>query len=320
MKNILYWYDQKQWAFGEAALILYGLDPNKWEGMVPDQKCPRNQAAIIQYGLDNLQTMLQHLRSFLMAALGQENLWTKVEAKRICEWAYVTIWNFHFDEAVCQFLLNKKAELQEGYNWIDLDFQEMARKDLWGETEFVNALTYCPNQLGEWRDMYDRWGYYVDGGLPSNFHQMYPKSSFREDIKHLFSLSKRSDRFFIVEPSAFGEVSLYKPKELIVWAKEKNFQLPPKLLEYMGISDPTYVSDKTPTVRISQLHKQLCQAIAKTLWDIQPDMTIEEMKTHSAIQEYGGGKNYTGKNTLRDWLSEVDPRPAERKRGAPKKK
>jgi hypothetical protein len=65
------------------------------------------------------------------------------------------------------------------------------------------------------------------------------------------------------------------------------------------------------------IDKSICQAVAKTLWDIYPKMTIEEMRDHKAIQLYGGGAQYSIDTTLRRWLREVDPR--ELKTG-PKKK
>lgn len=71
------------------------------------------------------------------------------------------------------------------------------------------------------------------------------------------------------------------------------------------------------SLRPTQLDKLVCQAIAKTLWDIYPTMTIATMAAHSAILVHGGGKLYTGKNTLRDWLSEIAPKHV-KKPGRPK--
>lgn len=69
----------------------------------------------------------------------------------------------------------------------------------------------------------------------------------------------------------------------------------------------------------SQIDKIVCQAIARTLWDIEPDMTIASMCKHQAIQIYGNGKQYTGLHTLRNWLSEVAPDNIKGKKGRPKK-
>jgi hypothetical protein len=78
------------------------------------------------------------------------------------------------------------------------------------------------------------------------------------------------------------------------------------------------VQPQEQRLRPAQIDKLVCQAIARTLWGIYPTMTITAMTEHSSILEDGGGKLYKGKNTLRDWLSEVAP-PDVRKPGRPKK-
>jgi len=65
--------------------------------------------------------------------------------------------------------------------------------------------------------------------------------------------------------------------------------------------------------------KLVCQGIARTLWDINPKMTLKDMTNHKAIQVYGNGCQYKDPKTLPGWLSEVDPRPEDQRRG-PKKK
>lgn len=77
--------------------------------------------------------------------------------------------------------------------------------------------------------------------------------------------------------------------------------------------------DQKPLGSNSSLFDQsLCQAIAKTLWDIYPNWTIEAMTKHPSILKYGNGALYKGKNTLRDWLSPVAPAHV-KKPGRPKK-
>lgn len=75
----------------------------------------------------------------------------------------------------------------------------------------------------------------------------------------------------------------------------------------------------TPTLRSNQIDRLVCQAIARTLWDIYPNMTIADMCKHDAIQRYGNGKLYGGVHTLRDWLSEIAPDNIKGKKGRPKK-
>lgn len=61
-----------------------------------------------------------------------------------------------------------------------------------------------------------------------------------------------------------------------------------------------------------------CQAIAKMMWKNNPSMTIAGLIKTPEIATYA--KKYPGKNTLRDWLSEIDPRSPELKRGRRKPK
>ncbi len=72
-------------------------------------------------------------------------------------------------------------------------------------------------------------------------------------------------------------------------------------------------------LRPNQINRLLCRAVAQTLWDLHPDMNITEMCKHKAIKQYGNGAPYLEK-TVRSWISDLDPRPEEQKRGRPPKK
>lgn len=71
-------------------------------------------------------------------------------------------------------------------------------------------------------------------------------------------------------------------------------------------------------LRPNQIDRQLCESIARTLWDEHPDWNIVQITEHRAIQIYGNGVHYTA-DTLRDWVKEFDPRPEDKRRGRPKK-
>ena len=77
-------------------------------------------------------------------------------------------------------------------------------------------------------------------------------------------------------------------------------------------------NDDTRPLRASQIDKERVQAIALTLWDIDSKLTIAALTQHPAILRFGNGKHYHAK-TRRQWITEVDPRPPEKKRGRPKK-
>ena len=69
-------------------------------------------------------------------------------------------------------------------------------------------------------------------------------------------------------------------------------------------------------LRPSQVDKELCRAIASTLWGEYPDMTIKDMTIHKAIQQYGNGTLYKGRDTIRNWIKDLAPN---KKSGRPKK-
>lgn len=77
---------------------------------------------------------------------------------------------------------------------------------------------------------------------------------------------------------------------------------------------------KESTPRTEQFAKERCQAMAKYIWKLYPEMTQVEMARHEAVFNLSitGGKGYTV-DTVKDWIAEVDPRPAEKKRGRPRK-
>ncbi len=78
--------------------------------------------------------------------------------------------------------------------------------------------------------------------------------------------------------------------------------------------------DTATALRPVQIDKLICQAVAKTLWEIYPKMTIADMCKNGCVQRYGQGKLYPGVHTLRNWLSEVAPTQVKGKPGRPKKK
>lgn len=78
--------------------------------------------------------------------------------------------------------------------------------------------------------------------------------------------------------------------------------------------------EKEPMPRPEQFAKERCQAVARYLWQMHPTMTIAEVAEHEAVFNLGitKGKHYKPE-TVRKWVAEVDPRPAEKKIGRPPK-
>lgn len=66
-----------------------------------------------------------------------------------------------------------------------------------------------------------------------------------------------------------------------------------------------------------QEDKLTCQSIAKKIWEDNPNYTQVEVKKQPEVFAYT--RKYKGKNTVSNWLSEVDPRPKNIRSGRPKK-
>lgn len=118
-------------------------------------------------------------------------------------------------------------------------------------------------------------------------------------------------------------ISRHSLFERSIWGHGKfpDFWEDEKLITDLGgvfLESESLESQKSPSPNSSLFDQSLCQAIAKTLWDIHPTMTIAAMTKHPAILKYGNGSLYKGKNTLRDWLSPVAPEHV-KKPGRPKK-
>ena len=77
---------------------------------------------------------------------------------------------------------------------------------------------------------------------------------------------------------------------------------------------PDKVSTKLTEAQDDKLN---CQMEARKLW--QQDSTLTQAAIMKSIKVAPYFKKYTGKNTVSSWLSEIDPRPKESRRGRPKK-
>lgn len=114
------------------------------------------------------------------------------------------------------------------------------------------------------------------------------------------------------------------PSTFIRGARAAGYTLPPLWSDFVGLEGELGPTEKDAialkkALRINQLAKIKCQAIASTLWHLNPSWTIEQIIKHHAILEFGDGKDYVDKKTLREWVKEVDPRSPESKIGRPKK-
>ena len=118
-------------------------------------------------------------------------------------------------------------------------------------------------------------------------------------------------------------------QDFLMWAQGKGFLVPKRLCEEAqgqvmigGNEEGTAAQQaRTPQkiLKPAALDKVAVQTAARCLWDQYPKMTNTDIVKHRWVQNFANGKLYKGKNTLRDWIREVDPRPPNEKNGRPKK-
>lgn len=106
--------------------------------------------------------------------------------------------------------------------------------------------------------------------------------------------------------------------EVLKWCTEE-FLSPPGIWAadtplLIGAVPPKPVSGRH---RDDEINKQLCQGIARALWDIDPQIHPAHMAKHQAILRYGNGALYKDEDTVRGWINEVDPMKKGRKTGRP---
>ena len=107
--------------------------------------------------------------------------------------------------------------------------------------------------------------------------------------------------------------------QVLKWCTEEYID-PPEIWKPAGIQGHAplgVAAAASARHKEEELHKQLCQAIARTLWDIDPRIPPAHLAKQRAVRLYGNGQLYKDEETVRDWIAEVDPRRKERKTGRP---
>ena len=167
---------------------------------------------------------------------------------------------------------------------------EWAQRDIWTLDEATNLLCgTSPNRP-----------FTIDG-----------QEELNHEIKQMHDIISRADVNF---QGTLNKKA--KATDLVKWGLEKDINIP-KALIYALENAEKPITQKTK-LRPDQIQRLICQAIARTLWDVDPEMTITAMTRHNAILEYGDAKHYSEK-AVRKWVAEVAPETVKNKRGRPKK-
>lgn len=104
--------------------------------------------------------------------------------------------------------------------------------------------------------------------------------------------------------------------EVIRWC-EAEFIEPPRL--WKPVTDNDETPKKKPAGRhyTEEIDKNRCQAIAMAYWDIDPSIHPAHMAKSYAIRKFGNGEMYKDADTVKKWITELDPQAKDRNSGRP---
>lgn len=292
--DLEYWFSKKEWSQEEATILILGGNPYSATDSIENL---RGEDAELYHAINN--------KIYFLEKRAPKNYIARILDLGITPSERIVA---HLNCLGYEHEYSEESEIIKYYKrWLNLD--------LWKKDEAVLLINSVDTKYYDFMDNTTQHEYsedttdeicYFDIALSPHLYPQRLKKC--EECWILLNRSISSGSLKTID-------DMLSPNDVINWSIEKQIEAPQILLELIWRD-----SEKKETIsRPNQLHKNICQAVAKTLWDIHPDMTIEEMKTQNAILEHGFGKHYTGKDTIPGWLREVDPRPSENKRG-PKKK
>jgi hypothetical protein len=131
-------------------------------------------------------------------------------------------------------------------------------------------------------------------------------------FKHFYRMYKcRSGKYF---DKAYFETIYIRRYHFIAWCEKEKYPDP----EFWQINTDIYSNKSTNRPKNEAEDKAVCRAIAKVYWDIDPNIHPAHMAESKSIAKYGNGNLYEI-DTIKDWISDLDPLIKERKTGRPPK-
>jgi len=179
----------------------------------------------------------------------------------------------------------------------------------WILEDVVRFEDYESPHASDENERYQEWYQHKKAALE-------PHNEAIKDLEEVFQCRKFDkgvlDNIYIFQPTF---MEFIKSKDLPFpefWADEEDH---PEIA-------PTNVKP-APKIGKNQINAEInratIRAVAQTLWDEHPALTIAGLIQHKALQLYGGGKQYSEKY-LREMIKDLDPRPETSRKGRPPKK
>ena len=198
--------------------------------------------------------------------------------------------------------------MHEQMSWVSLPVARGARGAFIPEAKGHELPLLTPEAVAELQGTllpHDVMGFLLDGKLPC-------RAEAGDDTSLLTSPSFLSAR--LEDDTAAKKIPrVLTLSEGVGWANKLALVLPASLLDL----NPPQVAPTVgkPRKRQCQIDRLEVQKIGKALWAANGDLTQTDILTSAELLPYL--KKYDDAKTVRGWLSKVDPRPPEKRRGRP---
>lgn len=196
-------------------------------------------------------------------------------------------------------------------NWVHDDVVEF--KDYSADLEGIDG------EDAQDDEKYRQWNTHYEFGVKKH-------NEIIEDFRSIFANRRYSkatlDNVYVFQSTLFQYCKDNEIEPAAFWFDGTDYEITYQMRKKQDSADavPDEATDIEPKkVKQSEINKAKIQAIAQTLWEINPEMTIVDISNHKATQIYGNGKHYAN-GRLREFISEVDPREKAAKTGRPRKK
>lgn len=333
--DYLFWIRKGKWNLKESVLLLLGLEPRKFSeesGLLEEikrlsEREPAYFTGVIDKTLEYEELLLNGPFSMLNLKRDRKlSFWGRVEqeayfsdytveGKRVLDWAIQM--KLEIPERLAVEAL--KFKILERDHFLNVEWDYYLNLMTWPEeiaVVLMRGLSFDPKA--------------VNLGLKHDDLQEFQKFSeiLRNHLNHGGLKSHQK-----MDETGICSVGYEIPvQDFLLWAQEKEFLVPKRLRKAaqrliitkdIGSGfDPeklTAQGQVSTNPKQSVLDKNAVQTVARCLWNQNPEMTIADIIKHQWVQSFANGTLYKGKNTLRDWIREVDARPPDKKNGRPKK-
>lgn len=172
---------------------------------------------------------------------------------------------------------------------------------------------FCADESNTEKSFHEQYADHVDSlvkrhnGLVDGLEVVFQKSEFPKEKLLKVHLSRHEIPVLCdlldLELPAFW----FSDSERASESNHRHLEKEPEQFEITGKLTKEQVEAFWEQITNSQRTRLICRHLAAKLWQKDPKLTIVDVAGSELLQEFGGASYYNGKNTVRDWISDLNP-------------